>query len=108
MAMVRKQIYISREEDAVVKRLAAELGVSEAGVIRLALDQLDASREQEARRTKAWEELEAFMDERSKLEPPPGGWPEWKFNREEIYEERMARSGPDRGLVREEAQPDAS
>ena len=43
MKMVRKQIYIEAEQNQKLKRLAAELGLSEAEVLRRGLDLLGAS-----------------------------------------------------------------
>ncbi|MHB8571527.1 MAG: hypothetical protein ACYDAY_01025 [Candidatus Dormibacteria bacterium] len=39
MSLVRKQLYLTREQDRRVKRLAAQLKVTEAEVVRRALDQ---------------------------------------------------------------------
>jgi hypothetical protein len=39
--MVRKQLYITRSQDRALKRRARELGVTEAEVIRRAIDALD-------------------------------------------------------------------
>lgn len=38
MYMVRKQLYLTEEQDASLKRQAAEAGVSEAEIVRRALD----------------------------------------------------------------------
>ena len=43
MAMVRKQIYITREQDEKLKRAAARLGTTEADVVRRALERLQDS-----------------------------------------------------------------
>ena len=40
MSMVRKQFYITEEQDARLKRLAAARGVTEAELVRIALDGL--------------------------------------------------------------------
>jgi antitoxin ParD1/3/4 len=40
MRMVRKQLYLSIEQDRRVRRLAAQRGCTEAAVIRTAIDQL--------------------------------------------------------------------
>lgn len=36
--LVRKQLYISRKQDAILKKKAAELGMTEAQIVREALD----------------------------------------------------------------------
>ena len=88
--MVRKQIYINRRQEAVVRRLAHLRGTSEAEVIRRAIDhevenaqpvvsQFDHS---------AWEDILRFVEERVKLGIT--GQP-YHWNREEIYEERENR-----------------
>jgi hypothetical protein len=58
MAMIRKQIYLTRELDEKVKQLSAAWGVAEAEVIRVALENLsgyrpDARRPQSAVRETA-------------------------------------------------------
>ena len=54
--MVRKQLYITRSQDRALKRRARELGVTEAEVVRRAIDALDAPAA-EARRAEAAREL---------------------------------------------------
>lgn len=96
MAMVRKQIYIKKEHDRLLKRLAAQRGVSEAEVIRQAL-----AREMQSKVDKPLPvnraAFEAFKREAlARRELGVTGEP-YKWNREELYEERLARYGPDRG-----------
>jgi hypothetical protein len=88
--MVRKQIYIYRRQEALLKRLAGLRGVSEAEIIRRAIDQ-EAQYSQPSyayNDHSAWEEILQFIEERKKLgitgEP-------YRWNRQEIYDEREAR-----------------
>lgn len=87
--MVRKQIYIPKRQDALLKRLAKQRGVSEAEIIRQALE-----REVEAptfvqNREKAFAKMLAFADQR-KVKYSGQGEP-FKWKRDEIYEERESR-----------------
>ena len=84
--MIRKQLYIEEAQDKALKRRAKELGVTEAEVVRRALD--------EALQTKASrplpknvEALERFLkrsEEIAKTHSFPEGY---RFNRQELYEE---------------------
>jgi Arc/MetJ-type ribon-helix-helix transcriptional regulator len=88
--MVRKQIYIPRRQDVLLKRLSETRGVSEAEVIRQAIEN-EISREMpsDALDTKsALDLIMEFVDQRIAAAEP--GEP-YRWNREEIYEERAAR-----------------
>jgi hypothetical protein len=89
--MVRKQIYIPKRQDALLKRLAKQRGVSEAEIIRQALErEVDTNDEATQQREKALESMVAFA--RSLRERPEfqQGEP-YKWNRQEQYEERESR-----------------
>jgi len=97
--MVRKQIYIYRRQDLLLKRLARQRGVSEAEIIRQALNR---EAEQNVpviqhRDRSAWEATLKFVEERKKL-GIVGELIRW--NRQEIYEERESRwphpAGPEK------------
>lgn len=87
MYMVRKQLYVTEDQDVRLKRMAAEQGVSEAELVRRALDR--ALSEQPARRwrpgrsqalaslSKAWSSPDWVLPER--------------FERDQIYRERLDR-----------------
>jgi hypothetical protein len=86
-AMIRKQIYIHRRQETLLKRQARLRGVSEAEIIRQAIDR-EAERVQPFTAQydhSAWKEILQFVEERKKLgitgEP-------YRWNRQEIYEER--------------------
>jgi hypothetical protein len=88
--MVRKQIYIKKHQQAQLKRLAQSRGVSEAEVIRQAID-----REVQEEPVKpmpadhdAWEEILRFVEARKASGAT--GKP-YKWNREDAYEEQMRK-----------------
>ncbi|HYI17004.1 MAG TPA: hypothetical protein VEX37_16520 [Thermomicrobiales bacterium] len=92
--MIRKQIYIDADHERFLKQRSIELGVTEAEVVRQAIDgaerQALAEAEERAKhesRIEALENILAYIREhRMRDVPQTGGW---KFNRDEIYEERM-------------------
>lgn len=81
--MIRKQIYIEPEQEAQLKQVAHQLGVSEAEVIPRAINlhllELQASRPA----SKRWEEEVAFMRSRIGLTPTTAGR---TWRREDAYE----------------------
>jgi hypothetical protein len=88
--MVRKQIYIQKRQDVLLKRLSQARGQSEAEIIRHAIDREvtgDPAQFAQPDRS-AWQELIAFLDARRQA--ATGGKP-YHWNREEIYAERANR-----------------
>ena len=87
--MVRKQLYLEERQERALKRRAAETGLSEAELVRQALDAtLGASAATVVRpgRGEALERLRATWSAgRSRLEAP--------FDRAELYDERTERGG---------------
>lgn len=90
IAMARKQTYIPRRQDVLIKRRFEIRGVSEAEVIRQAIGR-------EIRRdlpgltpdiASAWEELMQFVEARQRL---AGMGEPRRWNREELNEERESR-----------------
>lgn len=88
--MVRKQIYIQKRQEVLLKRLAKARGLSEAEIIRQAIEReasgvpprsvlLDRN---------AWQELINFVEARQIS--GESGKP-YRWNREEIYSERESR-----------------
>ena len=90
--MVRKQIYIPRRQDTLLKKLAKQRGVSEAEVIRRALErEVQAPTPTTPRDSKkALDEIFAFVETLKNRPEFMAGEP-YKFNREELYEERESR-----------------
>ena len=89
--MIRKQLYITREQDRALKKRAREQGASEAEVVREALDRHlspEAGPVLPAQRHKALEELLAANEEIAKHHRFPKGY---RFHREELYADREDR-----------------
>ena len=86
--MIRKQVYIEPEQDELLKRRSKELGISEAALIRQAIDRLGADGDESPPNRQAWEEAKRVIQERMKLRVPQR---ERSWTREEIYEERLSR-----------------
>jgi hypothetical protein len=86
--MVRKQVYITLEHAALLKRRAKELGVSEAELIRRGIDRVGRAPADMPFDPTAWEEELAFIRQRARLRTQAGesgqprGW-----TRAELYEE---------------------
>ncbi len=88
--MIRKQVYIEPVQDATLKQRAIMLGVTEAEVIRRAIDRQMALLGPGVRDLSAWEREKAFIAKRMAGTPRPGGR---RFRREDAYEERLGRYG---------------
>ena len=89
--MLRKQIYIPKRQQVQLKRLAKARGVSEAEVIRQAIERevlLTASRPTAGDRS-ALEEFLRFGSSRRATENTTGR----TWSRDELYEERLSRYG---------------
>lgn len=87
----RKQVYIEPDQDARLKQLARDWGVTEAELIRRALDrQLGGALLLPPDRA-AWESEKAFLRERENLVCGPSQGRRW--TREELYEDRLSRYG---------------
>ncbi len=85
--MVRKQLYLEESQDQALKHRAKELGISEAEVVRRALDQ--AFRRTSAsplarRRQELLDDLFRDADQIAETSRLPD---EYRFNRRELYEE---------------------
>ncbi len=88
--MVRKQVYIEPAQEASLKKQAKKLGITEAEIIRRAIDRQMVLLIPALRDLSAWEREKEFIAERMAGKPLPGGR---KFKREEAYEERLKRYG---------------
>ncbi len=91
--MVRKQIYLDERRNEVVRRIARARGVSEAEVIREAID---AHGGRQTRKSvldpKAWKQALKFMRSLQSTKNRSGSKPR-KWNRDELYEDRLKRYG---------------
>lgn len=85
--MIRKQIYVRADQEAMLKKKASQLGVSEAELIREYIDE-GVQRPTASEREEAKRRLLASMRERAKLRVPQTGR-DW--TRDELYEERFER-----------------
>ncbi len=87
--MVRKQIYIEAHQEALLKRLAQRRGISEAELIREAIDrQVSAAASQGfPPDPRAWAEALEFI----RGLPAQGADPGRTWKRADLYEERVGR-----------------
>jgi hypothetical protein len=87
---IRKQIYLEKRQDRQLKRLAEARGVSEAAVIRELIDGQAAGSATNPLPPdpEAWEAILQFI--RQRAQSGVTGEP-YRWNRDEIYEERMRR-----------------
>lgn len=96
--MVRKQIYLPRRQDILLKRLAKRRGISEAEVIRQALEreaEWSAPVVRDSRQ--ALNRLIVYARALRKRPEFMRGKP-YRFNRDELYEERENRWIKSRGV----------
>ena len=93
--MVRKQIYLLKRQNQLLKRLAKQRGVSEAEVIRQALErEAELSTTVYRDKKQALDSILAYIESLRNRPEMMQGEP-YKFNREEIYEERENRFSED-------------
>lgn len=84
--MVRKQIYLPKRQNLLIKRLAKQRGISEAEVIRQALERDEKAVTYPVRESAAgWNEILRFVKERQAAYAGQGKPVHW--NRQELYEE---------------------
>ena len=86
--MVRKQVYITPEQDRLLKRRARQLGVSEAELIRQGIDLTGQVYAAPRRDPDAFRALIKDMRKRQRLHVPQTGR---TWTREELYDERLDR-----------------
>lgn len=92
---IRKQIYLGKHQDAMLKRLAKARGLSEAEIIRQALDREfnQGTRSRKQRDPEAWARARRVMLALQAQGPLPNHPRSWR--REDLYKERMSRYGND-------------
>lgn len=83
---IRKQIYIAPDQDVLLKRLSEERGISEAEIIRQAIDSYAQQTRSQQRNIESWKKFQSETQRLIDLGPLPK---KWKWNREELYEERL-------------------
>ncbi len=80
---VRKQIYLDPQQDAALKRQAAESGISEAEIIRQAVDNQTRVLRHPVAAQEAWQLEQGFIQ--SLIAQGPAGSPR-TWRREDLYE----------------------
>lgn len=80
---VRKQIYVDQDQQLRLKRLARQTGLSEAALIREAIDRYVVSGLSQNRNWSVWEDELAFID-RLIEQGPVEGSRDWQ--REDLYD----------------------
>ena len=90
VGMVRKQLYISDEQERALKAKARELGVSEAELVRRMLDGLLLGGEvgRTLAGSRATEALDGFLEGAERLSSSHSFPEGYAFDRDELYEER--------------------
>ena len=89
--MVRKQFYIHKRQQVLLKRLSQARGVSEAEIVRQAIERETAGSSflPTLPDRAAWEEILGFVEARKAL-GADGDQP-YQWNREDAYQERESR-----------------
>lgn len=85
MYMIRKQLYLEEAQDRALKKRAKELGVSEAEVVRRALD--DSLRGRRERHPRSERALEAFLARANEIAAAHRLPDEYHFDRDALYDE---------------------
>jgi hypothetical protein len=80
---IRKQIYIAPHQDTLLKTIAQQAGMSEAEIIRQALDRHLGTATSSTLDLMAWENEKAFISQVKNRSPLSGGR-DWQ--REDLYE----------------------
>jgi hypothetical protein len=81
--MVRKQVYIEPRQEALLKRLAEEMGTTEADIIRQAIDHHTQALLSPRKNLAAWQRERAFIEQLIEQGPVPGGR---TWTREDLYD----------------------
>jgi hypothetical protein len=101
---VRKQIYLEQRQEQAIKREAKARGMSEAEVIRRRLDHEESG---EPRGGDDISAVDSFLNAAQRWSSKPASSRKWRWNRDELYDERLAKcagsASPD--SVREGPEP---
>lgn len=81
--MVRKQVYLEASHDQVLKERARKYRVTEAELIRAAIDRGISPAPPTAPDPAAWKEVEAFLARRRRKRAPRG---RRRWRREDLYD----------------------
>ena len=91
--MVRKQFYIHKRQQVLLKRLSQTRGVSEAEIVRQAIERetTGTSLLRTPPDRAAWEEIVSFLDARKALTFGSESDEPYQWNRADAYQERERR-----------------
>lgn len=87
-AKIRKEIYIEPEQDALLKKLSDETGLSEAELLGQAVERCIETANMQPSDPQAWTQAREFILDLIKQGPVPGGRT-WK--REDLYDREIFR-----------------
>jgi hypothetical protein len=88
--MIRKQVYIEPKQDAILKKRARRLGITEAEVIRRAIDRHTVLMPSVTPDLAAWEREKAYISKRMAAGRVRS---DRRFYREDAYKQRLKRYG---------------
>lgn len=83
--MVRKQVYIEPRQERQLKQVCRKTGVTEAKIIRRALDAEVEKLQSAEGRMQAWNKERAFIESWTKKGPAKGGR---RWRRQDLYDRR--------------------
>lgn len=89
MYMLRKQLYINEEQERTLKRRSKDLGLSEAELVRRALDAVLRGDGNALARPSGGDAIQAFIDEAERIAGTVTLWS--PLNRDDLYAERVDR-----------------
>lgn len=81
--MIRKQLYLSADQNFILKETAREMGITEAELVRRAIDRHIDTFKWQKKDSKAWAKERKFIQQWIK-QGPVNGRRTWK--REDLYE----------------------
>lgn len=89
---IRKHIYIDLEHEAILKQLSVDMGVSEAEIIRQAVEQYSLTVKPRRRNIRAWKEEKAFIQQLiEQCSAQDSAFKKRTWNREELYDRTVLR-----------------
>jgi len=88
---IRKQIYIDAEQEAILKHLSISSKMSEAEIIRQAVNRYSSVLQPSTRNLEAWEEEKNFIRHRIEQIPINPISEKRKWNREDLYDREILR-----------------
>lgn len=92
-AKVRKQIYLESDQETTLKQLAKDTGMSEAEIIRQAINRYSLASHPAKRNLKIWEQEKAFIQQMIDQGTPQGDSTLKKriWRREDLYDRKVLR-----------------